>query len=132
MKITKRKLQQIIQEELGLLNEEVGDGELSPEEAEKLKRLVGDAVADADASKDEFLLGVKKHHGFMDARDYLTNVLKMVPEGQQRQHAAIYAAAAFKAAGDKANARGLIAEDFDDLWNGEPDTLKAILDFIAS
>jgi|10_taG_2_1085330.scaffolds.fasta_scaffold69209_3 DNA-binding helix-hairpin-helix protein with protein kinase domain len=130
MKITKGKLQQIIQEELGLLNEEVGDGELSPEEAEKLKSLVGDAVA--DASQDEFLLGVKKHHGLMDARDYLTNVLEMVPEGQQRQHAAIYAAAAFKAAGDKANARGLIAEDFDHLWNGEPDTLKAILDFIAS
>ena len=56
MKITKRKLQQIIREELTrVLNETVGDGELSDEEAAALRGLVGDAVTDARQEKPSWL-----------------------------------------------------------------------------
>jgi len=48
MKIKRGRLQQIIREELTrVLSEEAGDGELDRDEAEKLKGLVGDAIADA-------------------------------------------------------------------------------------
>ena len=63
MKIKKGRLQQIIREELTrVLNEEVGDGKLSPDEADDLSHLVKDAITDAqqdgegadDAIEDDY------------------------------------------------------------------------------
>ena len=48
MKIKRGRLQQIIREELTrVLSEEAGDGELTRDEADTLKALAGDAIADA-------------------------------------------------------------------------------------
>ncbi len=55
MKITAGQLRQIIKEELTALNERAGDGELSPEEAEALRSLVGDAVTDAQQDRPSYL-----------------------------------------------------------------------------
>ena len=59
MKITAGQLRQIIKEELTSLSERVGDGELSPEEAEALRRLVGDASRDALGDRPSYLPDVK-------------------------------------------------------------------------
>ena len=55
MKITAGQLRQIIKEELTALSERAGDGELSPEEAEALRSLVGDAVTDAQQDRPSYL-----------------------------------------------------------------------------
>ncbi len=55
MKITAGQLRQIIKEELTALNERAGDGELSPEEAEALRSLVGDAVTDSQQDRPSYL-----------------------------------------------------------------------------
>ena len=59
MKITADQLRQIIKEELTALNERAGDGELSPEEAEALRSLVGDASRDALQDRPSYLPDVK-------------------------------------------------------------------------
>ena len=59
MKITAGQLRQIIKEELTALNERAGDGELSPEEAEALRSLVGDASRDALQDRPSYLPDVK-------------------------------------------------------------------------
>ena len=55
MKITAGQLRQIIKEELTSLSEIAGDGELSPEEAEALRKLVGDASEDALGDPPSYL-----------------------------------------------------------------------------
>ena len=59
MKITAGQLRQIIKEELTSLSEIAGDGELSPEEAEALRSLVGDASRDALQDRPSYLPDVK-------------------------------------------------------------------------
>ena len=59
MKITAGQLRQIIKEELTSLSERAGDGELSPEEAEALRSLVGDASRDALQDRPSYLPDVK-------------------------------------------------------------------------
>jgi len=107
VKVTKTQLRKIIKEEL--LSE---SSRLSEESNRTLQQIEG--------------LWEK-----MDARDFITNVIKSAPHGKQPV-AAIFAAAAFMKAGKNADARAIIAEDFYHLWRPEPDTLKAILDFIDS
>ena len=69
MKITKSKLRQIIREELRLLNEEVGDGKLSREEAEELEALTADAVSDSledDDSKPDASALIEEGRAWFD------------------------------------------------------------------